>query len=90
MRALAPSTASGSDAREVRGSCADEVWTRCAGAQSVLGQRAGARAEGEQVHQLQRVAAALHQLALLLRVGVRVRVRVRVRAGVRGSGSGSG
>ena len=50
---------------------------------SVLGQREGARAEGEQVHQLQRVAAALHQLALLLRVGVRVRARVRVRVRVR-------
>ena len=52
---------------------------------SVLGQREGARAEGEQVHQLQRVAAALHQLALLLRVWVwvRIRVRVRVRARVR-------
>ena len=50
---------------------------------SVLGHREGARAEGEQVHQLQRVAAALHQLALLLRVGVRVRARVRVRVRVR-------
>ena len=46
---------------------------------SVLGHREGARAEGEEVHQLQSVAAALHQLALLVRVGIRVRVRVRVR-----------
>ena len=69
-------------AREVRGRGVDEVRGG-----SVLGQREGARAEGEQVHQLQRVAAALHQLALLLRVGVGVRVRVRVRAGL-GFGSG--